>query len=574
MADDAHTPLPSSVAGQRAKHFQEVPSGPVREDLMLTIESFEVHRISSIDETASTFGAQVYVRAVFKDGANKHPELAENLKAADFPMHPEGHKLAGKPTWKPNARWYLERLVFDNMCIPPSQQLIQRDHEARIEGNDVVLTIYTEGLFYECFELWDFPFDAQDLTFTLALNATVDGPVGCALARADNVHSVISVKGMLLKHRWFNAQYLDDEMKASDANESCGIVDSAGDNTRVFPCVFFNIKLCRCCSYHVVNIIMPLTGIVLIGFLQFTMEPDDSTRIEVSLGLVMVCVLFKFSVMSPDHTPTVAYSTVLDQYMVACNFVIFLMATENGFVRLIANNEVWYDNVCDTAEDIWLDFWDGYNTTRGTPRASDGAYRRLTCALQIDFVCFVVILGIFFLVVGCFSLYFIYVRQKGSHLENVRKKASDLNIKPLRELGMHRAASMARPELNGASRYDSSDLAKVGAMNSGSVKSDSSRASRENSATSPVRTFSAVRNNTTPIPAASLNVVSASASNQPANPVDIEPTFPPAATNPPAAPKSLTAPNPLGRQVSNALINELKNAEELTAPPAAPSWAP
>ena len=554
VKDAFGSPAPSVSRQRSTQLYLTVPAEPVRPNLTLTIETFEVHRISSIDETASTFGAQVYVRAVFRDGVNiLDGELANKLDEPYFPTRDDG------PMWKPNARWYLDRLVFDNMCTPPKEQLKQRDQEARVEKSDIVLTIYTEGLFYECFELWDFPFDAQDLTFTLSLNATVDGPVGCKLERAVHVDSVISVQGMLLKHRWFNRPYSNEQMMASQANETCSIVENsaasglkwekcgpgtlkakddlknvlkkkmfdelegalkeqldvfaegqqyieldrrrfeqivrpdeaggeaggdviwdetafgvrvtdvhdltglnglltrAGDKVvvvyaytksslscktaapgyaklsesfsdasavfakvdvnsavdvatklkasamltllvfkgekevameqgwpgeakiteilmlhgagakieiepspewyesaasslkvsvlqlarhyittpfnsvvarigrkdnddqlarllschyievqdtngmgvylkpftkkRIFPCVFFNVKLCRCCSYHVINIIMPLTLIVLIGFLQFTMEPEESTRIEVSLGLVMVCIL-------------------------------------------------------------------------------------------------------------------------------------------------------------------------------------------------------------------------------------------------------------------------------------------
>ena len=159
VKDASGSPAPS-VVRQRSKQLAlDVPTKPVR-DLTLTIETFEVHRISSIDETTSTFGAQVYVRAVFKDGVHLYPELAENLDEAES-VHPERHAMAGKPSWKPNARWYLNRLVFDNMCTPPSEQLKQRDHEARVEGYDVVLTIYTEGLFYETFELWVSPLRLQ-----------------------------------------------------------------------------------------------------------------------------------------------------------------------------------------------------------------------------------------------------------------------------------------------------------------------------------------------------------------------------------------------------------------------------
>ena len=58
-----------------------------------------------------------------------------------------------------------------------------------------------QGLFYERFELNDFPFDAQDLTFSLAMNVRVDGQLGCKLRIADNVDMVLEKTGFLLAHR-------------------------------------------------------------------------------------------------------------------------------------------------------------------------------------------------------------------------------------------------------------------------------------------------------------------------------------------------------------------------------------
>ena len=579
--------------------------------------------------------------------------------------------------------------------------------------------------------------------------------MGCKLVRADNVHSVISAKGMLLKDRWFNREYDNDELKATEANETCSIVDNGSatglkwercmgklkaqddlelvlsdekhkelmsalqehlyvfdkenqyikldkhidlnarstdaENSseasalgasapsvasprsrrstekdieystendveptltwcksaasslratvryiklglepvrwffitaprnyfvvgrkdkdgqivrllsrhyikvtdlrpgkdhkvvflkpltkkRIFPCVFFNVKLCRCCSYHVVNVIMPLTFIVLIGFLQFTMEPEESTRIEVSLGLVMVCILvyptgtqtpvtppprlngirvspvtqFKFSVMSPDHTPTVAYSTVLDRYMFVCNIVVFLMSAENGFVRLVASNEVWYKASCDESTDVWLGFWEGLNVTDGTVDGASQQESRLFCATQYDFIFFMVILGIFVFVLLYFIIDFIYVRHKGSHLENVKELAEAAGIK----VG------------------DQGDAARAGVLTGSSRSGLGSGFNRSNNAIS-------VPNTTSPIRELSWNLGadSASASSQPVGPAESPPVVPsaetahPAEAPPPASPQAPAAPAPTGQQVASALVNDLKNADTLAAPSPAP----
>ena len=50
----------------------------------------------------------------------------------------------------------------------------------------IMLEIYAEGRFFEPYELSAFPFDAQDLTFTLTLNVQVAGPMGVKLIRSSD----------------------------------------------------------------------------------------------------------------------------------------------------------------------------------------------------------------------------------------------------------------------------------------------------------------------------------------------------------------------------------------------------
>lgn len=208
VADQAATASESEESPPKVTALA-VPKGPIR-DIELVVTSVEVQRVSSINESASTFGAQLYVKAMFPNALEHHPDLAAyepgtSLETPYFPLNKQG-----KPTWCPNAAWYLHRLLFDNMCLAPKEQLAARDQEVRIEGNNIVLTIYTEGLFYEKFELQNFPFDSQDLTFSLTLNVRVDGPLGCRLRDGQQCRTVLAKHGFMLNHRWFVQEYSRD----------------------------------------------------------------------------------------------------------------------------------------------------------------------------------------------------------------------------------------------------------------------------------------------------------------------------------------------------------------------------
>jgi len=173
----------------------------------------------------------------------------------------------------------------------------------------------------------------------------------------------------------------------------------------------------------VINIIAPAFAIVLIGMLQFCLAPDDSTRFEVSIGLVLVAVLFKLSFVSPDNFPTVAYSTLLDKYMHSLNVLILLMASENGVVCLIASKS-WGADVCDPQRAVWLDFWDNRSVVFGD--GDEELRKRQLCATQIDCVCFIFLGSLLVLIGVLFSVRFRLAYVRGTHLEDLREHLKDL----------------------------------------------------------------------------------------------------------------------------------------------------
>ena len=182
------------------------PTSPLPPRKTLSVMRVEVHRITAIVENDDTFVAQIFVKLAFKGMANdKHlTRLNPDVKGATlntpyFPLDKDCN-----PTFKPNAAWYLEQLVFDNMAAPPCEQLRQRDAKVKKIDDDLVLEIYTEGKFYEKYELQDFPFDAQDLTFHLTLNVQVDGKLGMDLDIDDGITRYISQDGFMLADRWSN----------------------------------------------------------------------------------------------------------------------------------------------------------------------------------------------------------------------------------------------------------------------------------------------------------------------------------------------------------------------------------
>jgi len=79
------------------------------------VRTFEVTKIdllklSNLNVTTSTFKAQLYLELTLRGGA-ADPDLNHN--EALFPI------VNGTPTFRPSARWFMEKLEFNNDTAPP-----------------------------------------------------------------------------------------------------------------------------------------------------------------------------------------------------------------------------------------------------------------------------------------------------------------------------------------------------------------------------------------------------------------------------------------------------------------------
>ena len=281
----------------------------------LFIRRVELTRLSHVDDNVGTFAAQVYVAFVFKNGANDAVLCAPSKQKLSTPVFPIDEM--GVPTWQPNAAWYLNKLCFDNLHIQPSKQVEERVQSVHVEGNDLVLSIYTEGVFHERFELQHFPFDAQDLTIQLSLHVSVDSPAACWLRFESDAVGDLPRMGYLIAHRWL-LQENSGKVILFGTNEIEEQQSGENGKMRTFATAYFSVKIQRRPGYFMFNILLPSFLFVPLGMLQFTILPTEPERVSCALGLVLVIVLFKFAVVSPSNFPAVNYMTLLDKQVLSC----------------------------------------------------------------------------------------------------------------------------------------------------------------------------------------------------------------------------------------------------------------
>lgn len=166
-------------------------SSSSRKPLRMVLQRVEVHSIDGINVHDQTFQARLYIVIVLP-GAARDPDLRKD--SAEFPIDEHGN-----PTFKPAAKWYLEKFDFIN-CDGTDRHTL--DQTAVAVGDDMELRMRYAGSFHQHMDLSSFPFDDQILQASLALYCRSDGPLAVQLEVADKVHLDIVQSGFCLEHLW------------------------------------------------------------------------------------------------------------------------------------------------------------------------------------------------------------------------------------------------------------------------------------------------------------------------------------------------------------------------------------
>ena len=154
------------------------------------IDKVEILKLSHINVASSTFKAQVWLQFRVEGAASDEDFCRDGVV---FPTGPNG-----KPTFRPSALWYVEKLEFAN--AEGAIKLV--DKLVRCEGDDVLIACRWEGVFFERYELYDFPFDLQALTMSLSINCRTTGPIPASFACSSDSGTTVSSDEQLLGDAW------------------------------------------------------------------------------------------------------------------------------------------------------------------------------------------------------------------------------------------------------------------------------------------------------------------------------------------------------------------------------------
>jgi hypothetical protein len=127
------------------------------EPLEIRLSKLDLNQLAEIDAKAGCFYAVVYLELLVPGAASDEVLSAPGL-------------VPPSPPLRPNAAWYLERIMPVN-----GKEIAVADSAVRKQGSDLLLTRTYRGTFYEVMDLERFPFDGQALTITLACLNKKDG---------------------------------------------------------------------------------------------------------------------------------------------------------------------------------------------------------------------------------------------------------------------------------------------------------------------------------------------------------------------------------------------------------------
>ena len=222
----------------------EAPAAPSASGLpvpvwrMFEVTKVELLKLSNINVVTSTFKGQLWLQFTVRGGA-LDTDFNHPSDKSVFPMDP----VTSKPTFRPSVKWYLAQLEFNNQVDNP--KLL--DTLVRADGDDLQCTLRWEGVFFEHYELHDFPFDMQALTFSLSINCRTTGLMPAEFAIGERTNTAVIEDGCILDDIWF--------LKTRKLLLRTHLVGSDAD--RLFPSLSVSAVIQRNPHYYVYNAVIP-----------------------------------------------------------------------------------------------------------------------------------------------------------------------------------------------------------------------------------------------------------------------------------------------------------------------------
>lgn len=296
--------LTAITAMQESK---QEPSRPQR----LVLREVELQKLHQLDVNNQSFSGCIWMEFHFPGGAHDEHLSREPLDKPHFPLDPQ----TGKPTFKPNAAWYMAQMDSRNAL---SWELMEGKIMRR--GDDLVMSIRVRGSFTEIFEIHDYPCDCQGTTITLNFNCRANGPLPIRLSVDPSCKvsmTAINLCPPKIEFSLENALYMRAHL--------------IGHGERTFPGISFTAKVIRKPFHSLLFVVCPYAFLSLLSVLANGIRGTDPVvrSVRALHTLVIVLAAASYRVALSASLPNIGYLTMLDRYCLWACGVILLCALQS-----------------------------------------------------------------------------------------------------------------------------------------------------------------------------------------------------------------------------------------------------
>mmetsp|Transcript_13156 Transcript_13156/g.30744 ORF Transcript_13156/g.30744 Transcript_13156/m.30744 type:complete len:513 (+) Transcript_13156:114-1652(+) len=251
------------------------------------------------------------------------------------------HELWLKDKWKGSNN----RPPWEPIIELPNASKIEHKQELRVPyfhhrhcfdvftkngANYTILYTRYRCVFSELYELNNFPFDCQDLTFVIR---SVDHRRAVLLPRFKRSDFAVIDASTFHLNEW----------DIHPPVASFSLPDKVVDDGQPRSEFIFQVKLKRRYHFYVYRIVVLAGSLTAASLLTWTIDLEMPHRLMLCFTIFLTLVAFQTAMA--NKLPQVRYFTLLDYYLVACQRFMMFVALEHGVLGRWVE-EAWVDELC------------------------------------------------------------------------------------------------------------------------------------------------------------------------------------------------------------------------------------
>lgn len=272
-------------------------------------------KITNIETVAENFTANIFIQARWRE-KKLDGNRGQDVKFNDY--------------WNP-------KLVVQNLDTSVLNNVWR---EVKVDENNeayIVEKRRIKGSFKERQELYDFPFDFQDISVAITSEYPSDDVI---LLEDEEEVSSLTVTCFTGHHEWEMRDFVESEVK--EISKDISDFQSAS-----FPMLKLKTLARRKFGFFILNILLVMTFISCLPLTIFAVS-RDLTENRIFLGFLLILIGVTFRFITNKVLPKISYLTTLDKYILTCMIFMFLCTIWHGVL-----SQLDVDNDTEGRVDLW-----------------------------------------------------------------------------------------------------------------------------------------------------------------------------------------------------------------------------